>query len=97
MIGMKSLKIKIEKTDIAFKGKVVYHNPQYGKVKLDTTDLGSRALCIFYNEIKEFDNFYIVNVDEILNKGVKNMSHYSSAIYLHEKYIGKECIVCVLD
>lgn len=94
---MNALKIKINKSDIRFKGKVLFHTPQYGKVKLDVMDIGSRAMVIFFRSIKEFDDFFIIDVDEILNRGVKNMSHYSSAVYVNKKYIGKECIVVLLD
>ena len=93
---MKRVKIKLDKKDTQHK-KVLFHTNQYGKVKLETSDLGKRAYCVFYTDCKEFDEFYIVEVDEMLNLGVKNMSHYSSAIYLNKKYVGKECFVCILE
>lgn len=94
---MNKIKVKIEKQDIAFKGKILQHTPRYGKIRLNTTDLGSRAYVVTYSNIKEFNAFYIVEIDEIMNKGIKNMSHYSSAIYVSKQYIGKECIVCILE
>ena len=87
----------MNKNEIDAHKKVIFHTPQYGKVKLETTDIGKRAYCIIYSDLKEFDDFYIVEVDEILNVGVKNMSHYSSAIYVNKRYIGKKVFVCVLD
>lgn len=94
---MNKLKVKIDKKDVEFKGKILYHSPQYGKIKVDTIDLGRRAYVITYTYIKEFNDFYIVEIDEIQNKGIKNMSHYSSAIYVKKQYIGKECLVCLLE
>ena len=94
---MNRIKIKLDKSDISAHKKVIFHTHQYGKIKLETIDLGKRAYCITYTDLKEFDDFYIVEVDEILNIGVKNMSHYSSAIYVNKKYIGKKMFVCILD
>ena len=94
---MKRVKIRLDKSDIDAHKKVIFHTNQYGKIKLDTVDLGKRAYSITYTDFKEFDTFYIVEVDEILNVGIKNMSHYSSAIYVNKKYIGKKMFVCILD
>ncbi len=94
---MKPIKIRIDKKDVRFKGKVIFHTKKNGRVSLESKDLGARACVIFFEKYKEFDDYYIIEVDEILNIGVKNMARYSSAIYLNNKYVGKECFVCILD
>ena len=91
--------ILLREKDIIYDGEVkTSHNGQ-GIVHIHDNYLGSRSYVIFPKNIIETneERFVIVNIDEILNKGIHPGNDHYSRVLLGREHIGSKCLVVLQE
>lgn len=91
------LSMELNKEDIIYDDKVKMTFGGQGIVRLNDMFLGARAYVVFPMNRKDTEDGVIIEVDEILNKGVRPNNDHTSGILLGKEYVGRKCLLLLQD
>lgn len=91
------LSMELNKEDIIYDDKVKMTFGGQGIIRLHDMFLGARAYVVFPMNRKDTEDGIIIEVDEILNKGVRPNNDHTSGILLGKEYVGRKCLLLLQD
>lgn len=100
VIKEKDLKnILLREKDIIYDGEVKTTFQGQGIVHLHDNYLGSRSYVIFPKNIIETneEKFVVVDVNEILNKGIHPGNDHYSRVLLGREHVGSKCLIVLQE
>ena len=93
----KALEIKLRKRNILYETEVKKTFNGQGMIRINEGFLGDRSYVIFpISQRDEWENIS-VEIDEILNKGIRPDTDHTSCIRLSKTKVGKKCIICLQE
>ena len=91
------LSLKLNKSDIIYDDKVKKTYGGSGVVRLHDRFLGERAYVVFPINRKDTGDEIYVEIDEILNKGIRPNNNHTSKVSFDKKYVGRKCILVLQE
>ena len=91
------LSLELNKSDIIYDDKVKKTYGGQGVVRLHDRFLGKRTYVVFPMNRRNTEDGVIVEVDEILNKGVRPNNDHTSKVIFGKEYVGRRCLLVLQD
>lgn len=91
------LSLKLNNSDIIYDDKVKKTYGGQGVVRLNDMFLGKRAYAVFPMKREDTEEGVIVEIDEILNKGIRPNNDHTSKVNFGKEYVGRKCLLVLQD
>ena len=91
------INLQFKREDIIYDGDVKETYNGQGYIYLYDAFLGHRAYVIFPNQYRRDDEGVEIEVDKILNKGVRPNNDHTSRILLGKEYVGQKCFLVLQE
>ncbi len=93
----KLFSLKLNNKDIIYDDKVKKTYGGQGVVRLNDKFLGKRAYVVFPMNREDTEDGIIVDIDEILSKGIRPNNDHTSKVIFSKDYVGRKCIIVLQE